>query len=112
MVLKRESTFTLRARLGGLALSASRDPKEYTVAARAAFSEKFRVQVDPDGLLPEPERDRRAEAARRLHFAKLAFRSAAARRRSGRKTAALSPAPQAAIKEVSDSVSPTARPRS
>jgi hypothetical protein len=40
---------------------------------------RFVDQVDPDRVLPEAERQRRAEAARRAHMAQLAFRSAKAR---------------------------------
>jgi hypothetical protein len=65
------------ARLGGLALAASHDPKVYTANARAAFDLKFR-----DLNLPEPEQSRRAAAARRYHFAQLAAASARARRKS------------------------------
>lgn len=71
---------TQRARLGGLAVAASRDPKDYTKAARAAFEDRFINEVDPDRELPESERLRRAEAARKLYFARLAFASARARR--------------------------------
>lgn len=77
---------SLRGRLGGLALAASRDPLEYTAAARQAFRDRFLHEVDPDLTLPEPERRRRAEAARKLHYARLALRSA--RVRSARSRAA------------------------
>lgn len=70
----------LRARLGGLALAASCDPREYTATARAAFLQRFEAEVDPRGILPEPERLRRAEAARKGYFVRLALRSAVARR--------------------------------
>ena len=69
-----------RARIGGLALAASHNSKAYTRNARAAFLSKFEAQVDPDGILPLAERQRRATAARRLHFARLAYRSAVVRR--------------------------------
>jgi len=42
---------------------------------------KFEREVDPDGTLSEAERARRAKAARRLHFTKLAYASAKARAR-------------------------------
>jgi hypothetical protein len=41
---------------------------------------RFERQVDPDGTLPEAERLRRAEAARKAYFTGLAFKSAKARR--------------------------------
>ena len=78
---KRESWTSLRARIGGLALAAQRDPREYTAAARRAFLARFEDQVDPERVLPERERARRAEAARKAHFARLAYLSAKARAR-------------------------------
>ena len=76
----RNGLASLRGRIGGLALAASRDPKLYTRRAREAFLSSFEQQVDPQGILPVGERTRRALAARRLHFTKLAYRSAVARR--------------------------------
>lgn len=52
-----------------------------TAKARAALTSKFERQVDPDGVLPPKERARRAEHARKAHFARLALKSAKARRR-------------------------------
>jgi hypothetical protein len=77
------SEAALRGRIGGFSLAAKRDPKEYTRPARAAFESRFVAQVDPDAVLPEPERIRRAEAARRAYYARLAYQSAASRRRRG-----------------------------
>ncbi len=76
----------LRGRIGAYRLHATHDPKETTQAARVAFLATFEDEVDPDRVLPEEERLRRAEAARKAHFAKLAYLSAQARRR--RKAAA------------------------
>jgi hypothetical protein len=42
----------------------------------------FETEVDPDGVLPKAERDRRAAAARRAYFTKLAIASAQARRKA------------------------------
>ena len=71
------------ARLGGLSLSATHDPREYTRAARQAFSDRFLAEVDAD--LAPAERERRAGAARKRYFAELALKSAMARRAKGRK---------------------------
>lgn len=49
--------------------------------ARAAFLRKFEDQVDPERVLPEGERAKRASAARRAHFLTLAAKSADVRRR-------------------------------
>lgn len=59
------------------------DPSARTAAARRAALERFEREVDPDGTLPPHERARRAEHARKSYFAKLALRSAQARRRRG-----------------------------
>jgi hypothetical protein len=67
-------------RIGAHILHATHDSRELTVAARAKFFEKFLNQVDPDRILPEGERLRRAEHALRAHMLKLAYRSAKARR--------------------------------
>ena len=76
-----DSQRRLRARIGGLALSASKDSKAYTAAGRAAFLARFLDEVDPERELPEHERERRALAARKLYFSQLALRSSRARSR-------------------------------
>jgi hypothetical protein len=73
----------MRARIAAFALHAQRDPRETTRAGREAFIARFENDVDPDGTLPEAERRRRAEAAKKAYFTALALRSARARRRSG-----------------------------
>jgi hypothetical protein len=66
-------------------LHAQRDPRETTQAARDSFMARFERQVDPDNLLPPAERQRRAEAAKKAYFLKLALKSARARRARGRR---------------------------
>lgn len=51
-----------------------------TAPGRAAFMRRFEDQVDPDRTLPDEERAKRADAAKRAHFARLARQSAAKRR--------------------------------
>lgn len=80
--LNREAA--LRGRIGGLATAASHDSREITAAARRAFLAKFEHEVDPNHQLSANERQRRAEAARKAHFARLALKSAQARRRISR----------------------------
>lgn len=72
---------TMRARLAAHAMHARHDGREITVNARKAFAERFEHEVDPDGVLPVAERQRRAEHAMRAHMTRLALRSAQARRR-------------------------------
>jgi len=70
----------LRGRIGAYRLHATHDPRETTIAARTAFLARFEREVDPDATLSPEERSRRAEASRKAYFAKLAHRSAKARR--------------------------------
>jgi hypothetical protein len=71
---------SLRGRIGAYALHSQHDPRVTTAPARAAFLDRFTREVDPDGVLPEAERQRRAEYARKAYFAGLALKSAKARR--------------------------------
>jgi hypothetical protein len=50
-----------------------------TAPARQAALARFERQVDPNGELPEDERQRRAASARRSYFRLLALRSARSR---------------------------------
>jgi hypothetical protein len=78
----------LRGRIGAYRLHATHDPKETTAKARQSFLARFEAEVDPEGILPEAERLRRAEAARKAYFSQLAYKSARARRsRKGAKDA-------------------------
>jgi hypothetical protein len=58
-----------------------------TAPGRAAFMSRFERQVDPSGTLTPAERARRAEAARKAYFTRLALASSRARaaRRAGRR---------------------------
>ena len=69
----------LRSRLAAYERWSRHDPVAGTAAARAAFADRFTRLVDPDGVLPEDERLRRADSAKRAYFAKLAFASSRAR---------------------------------
>lgn len=50
------------------------DPQEGTQAARDGFLARFEQEVDPEGLLPPEERERRAKRLRRSHMIMLARR--------------------------------------
>jgi hypothetical protein len=69
----------LRARIGAASLHAQ--GKTNTAPARAALTERFERQVDPDGSLPPAERASRAAHARRAYMLALSLKSAQARRR-------------------------------
>ncbi|MGY1733912.1 hypothetical protein ACI798_20575 [Geodermatophilus sp. SYSU D01045] len=56
-----------------------------TAAARAAADRRFDDLVDPDRVLPEDERRRRAEHARKAHYLEMALKSAEARRAKARR---------------------------
>ena len=71
---------SLRGKIGAYALHSKYDSREITRAARAAYLAKWANEVDPEGVLPEDERDRRAESALKSHMAKLALKSAQARK--------------------------------
>lgn len=51
-----------------------------TASARAAFLARFERLVDPDGVLEPAERHKRAENARRAHFASMSLKAAQARK--------------------------------
>jgi hypothetical protein len=73
---------TLRARMGAHALHAQ--GKTNTDAARKASPQSldyWAAKVDPDSALPEQERCRRAEHARKAYMTGLALASSQARRR-------------------------------
>lgn len=70
----------LQARLAAYTRWSRYDSKEGTQKAREAFFDRFRTQVDPDGILPPAERERRATAAMNAHMAGMAFKSAKVRK--------------------------------
>ena len=53
--------------------SARYEGSEIVAPARKGFEAKFEREVDPDGVLPKAERQRRAKAAMRAHMQKLAL---------------------------------------
>ena len=70
---------TLRARLGAYSLHAL--GRTNTGPARKAFLARFEKLVDPDGVLPEEERQKRALAAKKAYFTRISFKKS----RKGRK---------------------------
>jgi hypothetical protein len=70
-----------RARVAALTRWSREDPKPALELARASFDRRFEREVDPEGILAPDERARRAAAARKAYFARLALKSAKARRR-------------------------------
>lgn len=76
-----DSLVSLRGRKGAHTLHSLYDSKELTQRARDKFLSRFEDAVDPDRVLPDAERQRRADHARRAYFTDLALKSAKARRR-------------------------------
>lgn len=70
----------LRAKIGAHALHAKHDPRQTTAKARQTFLARFEAEVDPNCDLDPIERLRRAEQARKAHFARMALHSAKVRR--------------------------------
>jgi hypothetical protein len=77
-----DSLASIRGRAGAHALHSKYDSRELTANGRAKFLQKFIDEVDPARELPEAERLRRAEHALRSYMAKLALRSAKARKKA------------------------------
>ena len=62
------------------------DAKARTAPARAAWWDQFQRQVDPDGVLPPEERERRAEHAMKAHMRRLSLAASRARQRRRRES--------------------------
>jgi hypothetical protein len=74
---------SLRARIAAHSKWSTADAVAGTAAARAASPAGLSYHeslVDPDRVLPEDERARRALSSRKAYYARLALRSAQARR--------------------------------
>ncbi len=89
----KAAALTRVSQVGGAAVSAP---------ARRAFLDRFIDEVDPDRNLPEDERERRAQAARRAYFTKLAAKSAKARRAKSARAAAKAEADD--LRALADSI--------
>lgn len=70
----------LAGRIGGLTSSARHTPGQMVAAAHRGTLAKFEREVDPEGVLPVEERQRRATAARKAHMSRLSLLATAARR--------------------------------
>lgn len=71
----------MRGRLGQAVQRSRHDPNAYTAKAREAAWQRFITEVDPDRALPEDERMKRADAARRAHLLRASLKAAATRTR-------------------------------
>jgi len=77
-----EAERRLRARIGAYSLHAKHDTRVVSLPGRTAAFRKFLDEVDPDGVLPEVERLRRAKAAQNAHLAQIALKSVQSRRKA------------------------------
>ena len=68
-----------RARIAVYTRWSKEDPSKQAAIAREGFNRRFLDEVDPDRVLPEVERNRRAGAALQAHMARLSFLSSKAR---------------------------------
>jgi heme oxygenase len=68
-------------RIGGLTTISRHGAEKVAARARAGGWRRFLEQVDPDGTLPEAEREQRAQAAQRAHMARIARLSVQARKK-------------------------------
>jgi hypothetical protein len=74
----------LIARIGGYARAAQHDSTAMTANARAngpGSISYWESKVDPDHVLSDADRRRRAEAAKKEHYTRLALASAKARKK-------------------------------
>jgi hypothetical protein len=79
----RVGDHAINGRIGGLTRWAhEKDPAAAMAPARRGLDAKFAREVDPDGVLPPAELEIRIARARRAHMARLAKKSAEARRRT------------------------------
>lgn len=69
-------------RIGGLTAWSLNDAATMVGPAHRGFRRRFENLVDPDRVLPEAEREARADRARRAHMLTLAAKSAAARKKA------------------------------
>jgi hypothetical protein len=69
----------LRASAAAYTRWSRQDPKPALARVRVGYDLKWINQVDPDRVLPEAERNRRARAAMRAHMQLMALRSAKVR---------------------------------
>jgi len=74
---------SLAAKIAANTRWSKEDPTENAARARRGLEAKWLREVDPNNELPEAERKRRAECARRAHYQRMALASAKARRARG-----------------------------
>jgi hypothetical protein len=77
------------SRFGSSTADSRYESQDLTEPGRRAFWIKFEREVDPEGILTPEERTRRADLARQAYFARLALKSAQARRKKTQRRGSL-----------------------
>ena len=75
----------LAARIGGIALHLRHDSKLIAARARAGLLAKFERMADPEGVLDQEARLKRAKLLMRQHMSRLALKSVRSRARPTRR---------------------------
>lgn len=70
---------SLRASVAANSRWSREDPKPALKRVRGGWQRRLEAEVDPDGVLSEAERSRRAQAAMRAHMQRMALKSSRAR---------------------------------
>jgi hypothetical protein len=78
--LKKDPLKVQAGRIGGLT-NIARHGAHMSALGVAGNLRRFEQEVDPDGTLRPAEREMRAKSLRKAHMARLAMKSAAARRK-------------------------------
>lgn len=76
-----------QGRIGGHVTASRLDMREVAARARRGLRARFEREVDPDLILSEEERARRADHAIAAYYGRLSLKAAEARRRKTRKHA-------------------------
>jgi hypothetical protein len=76
----------LRSQIAAHTLHSRYDSTQLTSNGRAAFLAKFEQEVDPERALPDGERRRRAEHARKAYFKRLRLKRGTSPRRKALKS--------------------------
>lgn len=83
-MVARDPVKVAAGRIGGLTKAGRYDPRTLTSPAREGFLRRFLTEVDAASPgLPEPERQRRAQALLKAHMCRLAMASVRARQKGG-----------------------------
>jgi len=72
------------ARIGAYVMHSKHDTRQVSLPGRLAAMARFEREVDPTGELPIEERKRRAEMAKKAHYARIGHLGGKSRKRKTR----------------------------